>query len=254
MKNKMSLIIEVDNKNVLYISEMPEILKKYFTNMETTIETMMELTNNKEFYDIKCEMDLSEDNKYNFTFIGKELVVKIISPVKKETLIIKEEFCNLRNQIYHDFIKRNNIKYILKTKPYKLYTEHYKFFDDKELVLDLTFGYNIINHEEFCKFLRTEKANLKNDFKFSDIRKYSNITSINLIEVNDIHGSIIKSSIKEFVIQGKEAQNFDKIILDEDLSFTYDLDEIDDLMYQTGILSLSEIKEALEKEEIENNS
>ena len=41
--------------------------------------------------------------------------------------------------------------------------------------------------------------------------------------------------------------------MEEDDTVLEELDEIDDLMYQTGILSLSEIKQALE-EEAQNNS
>lgn len=250
MKNKMSLIIDVDNEQVTYRSEMPEILRKYFTNMETTIETMIELTNNKEFYDIKCEF---ENNNYVFTFIGNDLIVRISSPAKKETLIIKEEFCELRNKVYHEFIKRCNIKYILKTKPYKMYTEHYKFYDEENLVLDLTIVDKNINIEEFCKFLRKEKNMLNNNFNFKNIKKYSDINLLNIIEARDIYGNIVKSNIKEFLSVYNEAKTFDTIIIEEDDTVLEELDEIDDLMYQTGILSLSEIKQALE-EEAQNNS
>lgn len=253
MKNKMNLIIELDNEHVLYRSDMPEVLKKYFTNMETTIETMIELTNNGEFYDIRCEFD-NTNNSYNFAFIGSELIVRITSPVKKETLIIKEEFCELRNKVYHSFIKAHNIKYIIKTKPYKLYTEHYKFFDENSLVLDLSIGYNNINVLEFCKFLYNEKLSLNNNFKFSNIKKYTKIEQVNIIEIRDVYGEIVSNNLKEFLKALEEAKKFDSVILDEEINLNAELDEIDDLMYQTGILSLSEIKEALENEELENNS
>ena len=38
-----------------------------------------------------------------------------------------------------------------------MYTEHYKFYDEENLVLDLTIVDKNINIEEFCKFLRKEK-------------------------------------------------------------------------------------------------
>lgn len=251
MKNKMNLNIQLDNKNVSYSKDMPEILRKYFTNMETTIETMIQLTNNGEFYDVKCEFAPNDDNLMLFIFEGRELRVKISTPVKKETLIIKEEFCMLRNKIYHSFIKNRKIKYIIKTKPVRLYSEHYKFFDSENLVFDLSFGYNIINYSDFCNFLREEKRLLNNEFNIKNVKKYSEFKSINIIEAKDIYGECKETiGLTDIINNEKQAEQFDKIILEDDLEdLKNNLDEIDDLMYQTGILSLSEIKEALEKTE-----
>lgn len=257
MNKKMSLNILVDNNGIVFCNNIPEILKKYFTNMETTIETMNLLTNNGEFYNIRCEFMKDENNyivgnKMLFIFEGSEMVINIQSPLKKETMILKDEFCNLRNLLFHAFIKSRNIKYILRSKPLKLYSIHYKFYNNTNLVLDMNIDYNTINVSEFNEYLWNEKMSLNNNFSFKNILKYNNIKNINIIEREDIYPEYNKVvGIKEFLLNKKEIKNFDRIVIEEAINNKVsNLDEIDDLMYQTGILSLSDIKEALENEKI----
>lgn len=171
MNKKMVLDILVDEHGVIFSNNIPEILKKYFTNMETTIETMNLLTNNGEFYDIRCEFMKDENNyivgnKMQFIFIGADLIITISSPLKKETLIIKEEFCKLREMLYHAFIKAKNIKYILQSKSTTLYSKHFKFYDDNTLVKDHIIKHNTIKFKEFSEFLVKEKNKLKSKMGF----------------------------------------------------------------------------------------
>lgn len=245
MKDKIKLVLEVDDKEVKYHTEVPEILKKYFTNMETTIETLNELTNGGQFSSINAVFN--DSGKMVFTFSGRELVIRVFSPMKRETMALKNDFCELRNKVYHSFIKRKNIKYILKTKPKKIYEHHYKFYDSEKLVLDISFGYDTINMKEFINYLNEEKLLLNRNFSASKIKVYEEITPSHLIEYRDLHDGTFKvSGLKEILNE----ENFDNILLDEDLeNIKNNLDEIDEILYKTGLIKLSDIKEALEQSE-----
>ena len=250
MKEKLTLTVYVSDKEIKYSTNMPEILRKYFTSMETTIETMNHLTNNGEFNNITGITN--EDNTMTFIFSGPDMQINVTSPIKKETLELKSNFSMLRNKIYHSLIKKYNVKYILKTKPLKLFTEHYKFYSDEKLIFELSFGVNTTLSDELSKFILMEKSLLKSNFSYKNVKKYEDIIeNLNIIEFTDVYPAMKEvRELKEAI--ATETKVINNIVIEEsNEQIENNLDEIDELMYQTGIISLSDIKEALENAKAE---
>ena len=63
---------------------------------------------------------------------------------------------------------------------------------------------------------------LNNNFKFSNIKKYTKIEQVNIIEVRDVYGEIVSNNLKEF-LKALEEEDFESEKLDEfiKLNFTY---------------------------------
>lgn len=249
-EGKMVLNVYVDNLTVLYSESMPEVLKKHFKSMEITVNTLKQLTNNREFNNITCSYIDDENNadkkKMFFSFEGKDLCINITSPLKKETLSLKEELCLLRDTFLHSYIKDNKVVYIIESKPKNFTTTTIKLYNSNGLVKEFLINSSVIGASKLYMFFREEKKLLNNYFKFNNVIYYSSLEDAHITELRDKYSNLNFSGVKNFVLKSKTIGIVNEEEKEEDIN-SYDLDELDDLLYKTGLISIKDIKEELSK-------
>lgn len=256
-KEKMILNVFVDSNAIIFQNDMPEVLKKHFQSMAITVNTIKQLTNNKEFNDITCKyiIDENDEAKTNmlFTFDGKELTINITSPLKKETLPLKEDLCFIRDSFLHSYIKETNTVYIIESKPKNFTTALIKLYSSKGLVKEFLINSSVINAQKLYMFFREEKKLINNYFKYNNVISYEKLNNAHITELRDKYKSIEYIGVKQFIknlntiIEVNKSEQDDKVT-------DYNLNELDELLYQTGLISVKDIKDEIKrKENIERN-
>jgi len=256
-KKKMILNVFVDNEVVIFDDLMPEGLKKHFKNMATTVNTLTQLTNHKEFNNIECmyvkDPNKKDQNKMLFKFDGDDLCININTSLKKEVLSFKEDLCFLRDSFLHSFIKQNNTVYIIESKPKNLTTITIKLYNTKGLIKEFLINSNIINAQKLYTFFREEKKLINNYFKYSNVTAYESLDNAHIIELRDRFKTYKINGVKELINKFNKPIESNKVEANEKIE-NYNLDELDELLYQTGLISVEDIKEELNKRNIKKET
>lgn len=249
-KKRMILNIYIDNEVSIFDELMPEELKKHFSKMSVAVNTLTQLTNHRDFNEITCNyvVDENNSNKYKmlFVFSGENICINITVPLKKETLPLKEDLCYLRDSFLHLYIKENNTVYIIESKPKNLTTTTIKLYNTKGLIKEFLINSNVINAQKLYAFFREEKKLINNYFKYSNVVSYEDLDNAHIIELRDILKDIKYVGVKDFVDSTTKTVETNEVEKDVEVK-DYNLNELDQLLYETGLISINDIKDELKK-------